>query len=628
VLFYDLIRMTRRTRFFVVRAAYIAALALLLYWQYAEWFGNGLAQNRPVVPKQLPVFAAQFFNRFMVLQLALVTLLTPIYAGSTIAEEKDRRTLEYLLATDLHNREIVLGKLLSRLLNLTLIIATGLPIFGVVQLLGGVDPNLVIAGFVATAFHTVSLASLGILCSVHARKPRNAILLTYLGLAAYIAAGYTMAWLVEVAYAPSSFARVAMPPSSAQLFWEKAVGFFNAGNLPWVLVEFGKMVASGIPVESILRRLVFDHAVFCFLTSGFCIYVAILRLRAAGLAHSADERRVAKSRRLGWRPGIGRWPMVWKELFIESGFRLNWFGSIAALGLVFVSLIPVGFIVAAYWDSRQILNSPWGYGPGRFPPYWAGANIRFGIGRYGWGTLGEHLHTWAAITSASVATLMLLAVAVRASTSVSGERDRDSLDALLTSPLSSHDVLFAKWLGSLASVRWVWCWIGLIWVIGILTGALHYLAPVLVVAAWVVYASAFAGIGLWYSTASKTSLRATMYTLVTCLVISGGHWVLWFCFIPIGMMKMWEIAWYQCALTPPFVLYWFSVQSREINSYQIEWEMITLLCLFGLLLWGALSLGLWTFCRGHFRRLTARYPHRRVRPRAAADSAEQQLHLH
>ena len=58
----------------------------------------------------------------------------------------------------------------------------------------------------------------------------------------------------------------------------------------------------------------------------------------------------------------------------------------------------------------------------------------------------------------------------------SGERDRETMDALLTSPLHSHDILFAKWLGSFLSVRWFWFWPGLIWAIGIVTEALHPLA--------------------------------------------------------------------------------------------------------------------------------------------------------
>src|SRR5262249_5266103 len=151
------------SRYISFRCIYVGALLLVLYWQYSE-----IVTFRPMAPltprarmaaspvfllpraNLMAEFAERFFNVFMVLQFSLVMLLTPVYAASSIAEEKDRKTLEYLLATDLRNREIVLGKLLSRLAILTLTVLTGLPVLSVVQFLGGVDPDLLLAGFVAT----------------------------------------------------------------------------------------------------------------------------------------------------------------------------------------------------------------------------------------------------------------------------------------------------------------------------------------------------------------------------------------------------------------------------------------------------------------------------------------------
>src|SRR5207302_11017958 len=89
-----------------------------------------------------------FFSSFTVVQLIAVFLLTPSYVAGSIAEEKERKTLEFLLATDLRNREIVLSKFSSRLCNMLLFILTGLPILSALQFMGGVDPDLVVASFV------------------------------------------------------------------------------------------------------------------------------------------------------------------------------------------------------------------------------------------------------------------------------------------------------------------------------------------------------------------------------------------------------------------------------------------------------------------------------------------------
>src|SRR5262249_48876517 len=136
------------------------------------------------------VFAERFFNFFMMAQFFLVFWLTPVYTATSIAEEKDRKTLEYLLATDVTNREIVLSKLVARLANLALIVLTGVPILGFLQLLGGVDPELVYAGFAATGITMLSLGSFSVLASVYAGKPRDAVLIAFVGIGAYIGIGF------------------------------------------------------------------------------------------------------------------------------------------------------------------------------------------------------------------------------------------------------------------------------------------------------------------------------------------------------------------------------------------------------------------------------------------------------
>src|SRR5260370_1148188 len=89
-------------------------------------------------------------------------------------------------STDLRTHDIVLGLLLSRLANMALLVATGLPILSLVLLWGGVDPELVLALFVGPGVTMVSLASVSILQSVNARRPRDAILRTYLIVVAFL----------------------------------------------------------------------------------------------------------------------------------------------------------------------------------------------------------------------------------------------------------------------------------------------------------------------------------------------------------------------------------------------------------------------------------------------------------
>ena len=235
------------------------------------------------------------------------------------------------------------------------------------------------------------------------------------------------------------------------------------------------------------------------------------------------------------------------------------------------------------------------------------------------------MNIWVRIAGTIVAILLLLAVAVRAATTVTNERDRQTMDSLLTTPLDSTTILFGKWLGSILAVRWGWLWLGLIWGIGLVTTGLHVLAFPLVVAAWLVYAAFLSNLGLWFSAVCKTSLRATIWTIMTSLMCFGGHWLCWLCCIPIFMVgsgpgrAFEDVAQFQAfGLTPPVALGWLAFQGEEFREMGNRNEPIKFLAfsLFGLVIWGAAALGLWGATCARFRAISGRMPiRRRLAPR-------------
>ena len=184
VLFYDMLCTARRGRYSLIRCAYSLFLLLVLFWSWSLTFGrSAIGPAR----EQAGLIAMNYFMWFTLVQLIATFLLTPAYVAGAIAEEKERKTLEFLLATDLRNREIILSKFGSRLCNLTLFLLTGLPILSFLQFLGGVDPDLVLASFAIVGLSVVGLASLGILNSVMFKRPRDAIAMTYFMAIGYLA---------------------------------------------------------------------------------------------------------------------------------------------------------------------------------------------------------------------------------------------------------------------------------------------------------------------------------------------------------------------------------------------------------------------------------------------------------
>jgi ABC-type transport system involved in multi-copper enzyme maturation permease subunit len=567
VLFYEGLRAARRTRFFVLRWLYAVGLLLLLLWVHWIW---GMETRRTEgaaeqAYKQQAKLAEQFFYAFAAVQFAVVVLLTPAYVAGAVAEEKERRTLEFLLATDLRGREIVFGKLLARLGNLALFVMTGLPVLSLMQFFGGIDPGLLLACFAVTALTAGSLAGLGILLSVQRRRARDAIVLTYLAAVGYAAiASLTLAIppLWAGYHREAQRAQVAATPAIRQPvtapYYEEiktTVEWFNAGNPFYCLAELIIAVNVGTPpLADVLEEQVQRYALFHGLFAVGCVALAMARLRPVALAQAGALPRQKKRRfqviRFR-RPPVGRLPMLWKEVRVEGGLRFGWFGRILVGLVVGVSFVP--FVIIVYLLF--------------FDPYLSSINYH-----RAWDELGKELNVWVRVVNTIVSTLMLLGVAVRAAGAFGSERDRDTLVSLMTTPLTTLEIYWAKVAGSLLSVRLFLVWLGVVWAIGLGTGAVGILAVPLQVVLWLMPAAFVAALGLYCSALCKTTLRATTWAIAGTLFALGGHWVClgMCCYAPLtaafthGDRGLEWLVDLQLGLTPPYVF--AVVPYRELSD--------------------------------------------------------------
>jgi hypothetical protein len=96
-----------------------------------------------------------------------------------------------------------------------------------------------------------------------------------------------------------------------------------------------------------------------------------------------------------------------------------------------------------------------------------------------------------------------------------------------------------------------------------MSGGLHLLSLLLLVAAWWAYAAFAAALGLWFSLRSRTTLRATGWTLVTLLVVGTGLPLFWVLFLPIAVWLQkfflidpdWAYDFSSHGLAPPITLF-------------------------------------------------------------------------
>jgi ABC-type transport system involved in multi-copper enzyme maturation permease subunit len=147
----------KRKRDLLIRCAYLGILLFLVIFLLLQASGSLASASLSDLSKQ----SSEIFYYMSYAQLALVALLAPIFTAGAITQEKDSQTYDILLSTPLTNGQIVLGSLLSRLFFVVALLISGIPIFAITQIFGGVAISSITLSFLiacATAFVTGALA--------------------------------------------------------------------------------------------------------------------------------------------------------------------------------------------------------------------------------------------------------------------------------------------------------------------------------------------------------------------------------------------------------------------------------------------------------------------------------------
>lgn len=474
LLTFELIRTARRGRGFVVRALYLAGLLSALFVLYVIWFkapGQALplfaATDVPLHETQQ--FGTAIFGVFMAVQMLAVFVLTPLGAAGAIAEERERGTLEFLLATDLTDREVVFGKVLSRAANMALLLVAGLPVLALTQLIGGIDPALVLASFLAAGLAVLSLTAMAVWDSLSCETPLQGLMRTYRNTGGYL--------LITT---PG----LALP-----------LPLFNFGN---PIAAFGQVfqgLNSGVDLADLLVQAVLGYTVVHMgLTTAFVV-ATVLWLRKLGLRRPSEKprERVSPAGTPRERPPIAGDVLMWKELSDE----------------------PLGRKDPRQWISEATICALLGAAPVASHLLWtllAGNPID-----------AADVNVVVRLSAVPIMSAGILLAGLTAAGRFSREFERQTLDSLLTLP-DRDTVLATKWWASIYQVRALgWALLALA-LVGLLTGGLNLWAVPLVVAACATYAVFFATLGLWLSLLTRSTFQARLLMAVVGVGFGLGVW--------------------------------------------------------------------------------------------------------
>jgi ABC-type transport system involved in multi-copper enzyme maturation permease subunit len=477
----ELTELAARRRTYSVRALYAA----VLFAVFAFMFYVYTASLTPS-PALLLGVGRQLLGHMFVAQLVGVYVFLPAMVSGCVTEEKEKRTLELLLITDLTPGEIVMQKLVGRLVPMLTLLLLSLPIMAVCYSLGGLSAHDVTLNAIVLVTTCVQVGAFSVMISAYSRTSSEALIATYgyavlIYIAVWIAAGIAGSVLGMLfgppGIVPWIIATGLMPPAAVAMGWAGGGSTICVIVAAWGWSALFVWRARRYLVERLFippkRR---KHSFF-----GGMIRYARLEAARRGKRGRDDTRHLP-----------GDEPILWRD---TANTYLDWpHGFRATMGFV---MFPVGLLTFCAALS---------YRPGR-----------------GSGWISFLVHALWIVAG--------VVVTVRSSRAFALERANRTLDVLLSTPLPARDIvrqkMKASWLLvllfaaplAMAYAMEAWLEMGRYSVAEVLDAALYLAAAGLAV---FVFLPAFGWVSLLVGMRLRDARRATLLALGVFFVWNAG----------------------------------------------------------------------------------------------------------
>ena len=173
----------KRRRDLVIRCVYLGLLIFFVISSLASSNFGGQSLG------ELAKTSANVFQTLSIVQLVLVALLAPVFTAGAITQEKDSQTYDILLSTPLTNAQIIVGSLFSRLFFVFALLISGIPIFAITQIFGGVAISSILMSFLIAAATALVTGAMAMAIATFKVGTRRTIFSFYMFIVVYLVGG-------------------------------------------------------------------------------------------------------------------------------------------------------------------------------------------------------------------------------------------------------------------------------------------------------------------------------------------------------------------------------------------------------------------------------------------------------
>ncbi len=483
---------SRRRRNYVLRFFYILLLTIfvaMVWLSVAQYQGNVTYQRSRMASVGKEIVITIVFFQFIATQILAIVMLS-----TAISDEIYHRTLGLLMTTPITSLQVVMGKVLSKLLQLGLLLAITLPMLAIIRVFGGVPWSYLLSSCCITLTAVLFAGSVSLLLSINSRRAYAVIIRSGFVLACF----YLFIPLILVAMAGfflplSGSLPIGARGSSAQWGWT-VLSHLNPFYSMWVTTE---------QMMSPHGKAQFFWPIHCAIMLGLS---ALILTWSAKIVRKVALRQITGQLNPGQRNGRAQSPsrngsaatpnpvsqdrikrvvgpaVVWKELrapFIQGvGHRNSYIGlgaTLAVLALTYLS---------GLWD----------------------------------GSLDQNF--WHASYGLLFIFIGIIVTTVFSATRITTEKESQTWSLLLATPLDDRDILLGKAVSAFRRCLPVWGLLAAHVILFVLVGYIHPIAilHLIIIVTWLT--CFITGAGLYFS----ARFARTTSAVTACFGLMLGLW--------------------------------------------------------------------------------------------------------
>jgi len=484
---------SRRRRNYVLRFVYLAILTIFVALVWAATTTSSRMSSAYTISRMAmagkTVIGAVVWFQFCAIQLIAVVMLS-----NSISDEIYHKTLGLLMTTPINSFQIIVGKLLSKLWQLIVLVGISVPLLAIVRVFGGVPWDFVISGVCITVTAAIFAGSVSMYFSIRTRRAYAVILKTLLtGAVLYLFLPMLIIYVIaQTDPDTENFLQIFLYGNPVAALWFKTMTMASPRILRGLGFTFywpvhcGVMLAaSGLVLSSAIKKV--RKVALRQATGEAGTFVSRKQLKAQKRTHAkaapaspAAVPAPPPEARPGTIRRVKGSPLIWKELRAQAP-RASRRTTLIAVAFA-VGAVLLSYVVCAAEDC-----------------------------------LDENF-THIIYTEIFVI-LGLIDTAVLSATAITSEKESRSWPILLATPLSDWQIVFGKACGVARRVLPIWLFLGAHLAIFTLARQIHPIAVVHLgmLVAWVVVF--FTGSGLYFSAAFRRTTTAVVMNFALALAL-------------------------------------------------------------------------------------------------------------